>query len=58
MHRSYNDIILHAVAVFGNDTLLTGAALLTDALKAATAPQYQNRITYDLMHLQCLLRPT
>jgi hypothetical protein len=37
---------------YANDTLLTGATLLTDALKAAAEPLHQERIAYDLMHLQ------
>jgi hypothetical protein len=40
---------------FANDTLLTGAELLTDALKAATEPRYRERIAYDFMHLQYVL---
>ena len=42
-------------SIFTNETLLTGAALLTDALKAATEPQHKERIAYDLMHLQYVL---
>ena len=39
-------------SIFANETLLSGATLLTDALKAATEPQHKERVAYDLMHLQ------
>ena len=41
---------------FANETLLTGAELLTDALSHSHKTQYRQRIAYDLMHLQYLLR--
>ena len=40
---------------FANDTLLTGAGLLTAALKAVAEPQHRDRIAYDFMHLQYVL---
>lgn len=40
---------------FSNDTLLAGAELLTNALKAAVEPQYRERIAFDFMHLQYVL---
>lgn len=40
---------------YSNDTLLAGAELLTDALKAAIEPQYRERIAFDFMHLQYVL---
>ena len=40
---------------FGNETLLAGATLLTDALKAATEPHHKERLAYDFMHLQYVL---
>ena len=42
-------------SVFGNETLLSGAALLKKALKTATKPEYKDRVAYDLMHLQYVL---
>jgi hypothetical protein len=42
-------------SIFANETLLTGATLLTDALKAATEPRHKERVAYDLMHLQYVL---
>ena len=39
-------------SIYANETLLIGATLLTDALKAAAEPLHQERIAYDLMHLQ------
>ena len=42
-------------SIYTNETLLTGATLLTDALKAATEPQHKERVAYDLMHLQYVL---
>ena len=43
-------------SIYANETLLTGATLLTDALKAAIERQHKERVGYDLMHLQYLLR--
>lgn len=42
-------------SIYTNETLLTGATLLTDALKAATEPQHKERVAYDLMHLQYVI---
>ena len=42
-------------SIFSNETLLTGATLLTDALKAATEPHHKARVANDLMHLQYVL---
>ena len=42
-------------SIYANETLLTGATLLTDALKAATEPQHKERVAYDLMHLQYVI---
>ena len=42
-------------SIFANETLLAGATLLTDALRAATEPQHKERVAYDLMHLQYVL---
>ena len=42
-------------SVFGNETLLAGAALLTAARTAAVEPTYQHRVDLDLMHLQYVI---
>ena len=42
-------------SLFANETLLAGATLLTDALKAATEPQHKEQVAHDLMHLQYVL---
>jgi hypothetical protein len=39
-------------SIYANETLLAGATLLTDALKAAELQQYKARVANDLMHLQ------
>jgi hypothetical protein len=42
-------------SIYANETLLIGATLLTDALKAVAEPHYKERVAYDLMHLQYVL---
>jgi hypothetical protein len=42
-------------SVFGNDTLLAAAVLLTDARKAAVEPHFQHRVDLDMMHLQYVI---
>ena len=42
-------------SIYANETLLTAATLLTDALRAATEPRHKQRVANDLMHLQYVL---